>query len=389
MVADWGSDLATSEETWLDLRGRLSPPVVADAHDEIYLEVLGSTTTPYAPADHVTVRAELIVLQCRSLEKAVPDVAVRLEKAIYSRETFTAGDFYDSCELDRSPQWEALTAACNGDDDYTIILHGDKRQALNIFLDRVRWGVHTGVSAQALEFPFHRLVRVPLRPVGLGVNRSAESWRFAAEQALTSNDLATALAEAKAPTFLLLEAPDGQPIEPDDLGCEDEQEFALNVNALRDFLCVELPRVLSDASKIDPGRPPVRTLLPITYWWIQPTRSQRLLRRPTPRTPLVLCVCAGLGRTPENEALKSNVAGRVGAYLDPRNPPRPRPLVLPQVTHLEVEHIVQFLNHPMRRRAVPEKTREHILRRAAEMLRSGANVQEICDFIDRKLSPKD
>lgn len=151
-------------------------------------------------------------------------------------------------QLDRSQQWTEMTDQCRTDESLMFLLHGDSRQSLVLFLDRVQYYL----VEESAHKP-HLAYRVPLEIQGSSA-LSGDEWLTHMSHALatleegTLDDLLTKLTNQQALLLILGQSPL--------YNLTTEQKAGL-----RDLLVRSWPELLR---RIAP-RNPVRLLLPVDY----------------------------------------------------------------------------------------------------------------------------
>lgn len=163
----------------------------------------------------------------------------------------TCGEiFYNaSLKIDRTNQWAPMVEICAGDQSALFLLHGPRKQNLDLFVGRI-W------HYLAQECPHHhRPYVVPLQ-VQYTKPRTAAGWEIHLREGLgggngTTEDLLREVARS-APVFLVLSR------FPIGAGVLDEAEQ----DALGEFLDDRLPRLIRSASE---GGHPIRALLAAHY----------------------------------------------------------------------------------------------------------------------------
>lgn len=142
-------------------------------------------------------------------------------------------------DLDRSPQWGQLIEACGRPDHLFIFLHGDYRQRLNFFAERIAHYLDN-------EARSHRVVWSRFKLDGL-TPQTAEEWELRLAIALgdgASGRLPPLVHQASqdSPLFLLLGQ--GPLIEP-------KME---EIDGLQELVSCALPRLIKDAQPLRPIR---------------------------------------------------------------------------------------------------------------------------------------
>ena len=205
-------------------------------------------------------------------------------------------------DLDRSDQWLALLRESRSDRSGCFLLHGERRQNLELFVARL-WHYLSEETDR-----HHRIIQVPERWEA-ELPRSDAAWEINLRHAFprgqgTAADL---LAESArhGPVFLIIGR---HPLSRDGL---DDDEAA--ITALESFLEGRLPELIAGC----PGPHPVRALLATDYERSGASLAERFrihMRRGAERCGIAML------RLPE---VKPVTWDHVQAYLDTLNPPAP------------------------------------------------------------------
>ena len=172
----------------------------------------------------------------------------------------TVGDLLHGAllRIDRTDQWEPLVEICQSEDNAFFLLHGPRRQNLDLFIARIWRFLGPACGAH------HKGVIAPLK-IEYTIPRSAVEWenhlRYGlageSERSGTAEELLRSESRVQ-PVFLVLSRfPVARRLVEGDGGLDTTE-----IEALEGFLRDRLPPLIARASE---GRHPVRVLLAVQY----------------------------------------------------------------------------------------------------------------------------